>query len=147
MSETNPIDELLRTWEQDSIINSTEAGNELLKVPTLHSKYVKHLSKHSLLSKRADQELVALRRRKYDYYSGRMEKEELDKFGLKPFKFVLKGEVKEYVDSDSEVLEQQRKKAVHDEMVKLCESILKEINNRTWQLRSYMDWEKFIAGQ
>ena len=145
--ETNPIEELLKTWELDSVMNSTEPGSELLKVPALHAKYVRFLSKHSLLAKRSDQELVKLKRRKYDYYNGRMEQAELEKLGLKPFKFVLKGEVKDYVDSDVEVLEILRRKAIHDEMVKLCESILKEINNRTWQLRSFMDWERFIAGQ
>lgn len=151
MSETteekNPIEELLNTWDQDSQMNPTEPGAELLRVPALHAKYVRIMSRHSLLSKKTDQDLVTLKRKKYDYYNGRMTQEELAQYGLKPFGFVLKGEIKDYVDSDKEVLEKARKKLVHDEMVKLCESILKELNNRTWQLRSYMDWERFIQGQ
>lgn len=144
---SNPIEELLKTWDIDSVINETEPGAELLKIPALHAKYVRVLSKHSLLSKKADQDLIKLKRQKYDYYNGRMDQEELQKLGLKPFKFVLKGEVKDYVESDKEILDQQRVKAVHDEMVQLCQSILKELNSRTWQLRSYMEWERFIAGQ
>jgi hypothetical protein len=37
-------------------------------------------------------------------------------------------------------------KAYHDEIVELCTSILKELNSRTYQLRSLIDWEKFIGG-
>lgn len=128
-------------------MNPTEPGEELLKVPRLHAKYVRIMSKHSLLSKKTEQDLVTMRREKYDYYNGRMDQEKLEKLGLKPFKFMLKGEIKDYVDSDPNILKKQAKKIAHDEMVKLCESILKEINNRTWQLRSYMDWERFIQGQ
>jgi hypothetical protein len=95
----------------------------------------------------ADQNLQIMRKRKSDYYNGRMTQEELAKYGLAPFKFVLKGEVREYIDSDQEVLTIQAKKAAHDEVVNLCNSILKELSARTWQLRSYIDWERTIMGQ
>jgi len=148
MSEViDPITELLNTWDQDAILDSTEPGKELINIPRLHAKYVRVLSKHSLLSRKIDQDLIALRKRKYDYYGGKMDQKELEKYGLTPFKFVLKGEIKEYVDADNEIMVLVKKKAVHDELVRVCESILKELNARTWQLRSYMEWERFIAGQ
>jgi len=28
----------------------------------------------------------------------------------------------------------------------VCQSILKELNNRAWELKSFIDWEKFIQG-
>jgi hypothetical protein len=35
---------------------------------------------------------------------------------------------------------------MHEEVVEVCNAILKELNNRTWELRSFIDWEKFIQG-
>jgi hypothetical protein len=37
-------------------------------------------------------------------------------------------------------------KIMHDEIVDVCQSILKELNNRAWELKSFIDWEKFIQG-
>jgi len=35
---------------------------------------------------------------------------------------------------------------LHNEIVEVCQAIIKELNNRTWELRSFIDWEKFIQG-
>ena len=70
------LDELLEEWRKDSEIDRTEPGKELIKIPTLHSKYLNILSRHRLL----------------------------------------------------------------------CQSILKELNSRTFQLRDFIAWERFIQG-
>jgi hypothetical protein len=38
------------------------------------------------------------------------------------------------------------KKTVHQEVVDFCGSVLKELNNRTWQMKSLIDWERFTSG-
>jgi len=37
-------------------------------------------------------------------------------------------------------------KMLHDEIVDVCQSILKELNSRTFQLRDFIAWERFIQG-
>ena len=39
------------------------------------------------------------------------------------------------------------KKVIHEEIVEFCKNVLKELNNRTWQLKEYMSWERFVGGQ
>jgi cytochrome c biogenesis factor len=39
------------------------------------------------------------------------------------------------------------KKAYHEETVSMVESIMNELKQRTWQLRDFISWEKFIGGQ
>ena len=46
------LDEILKLWDEDSVIDSTEPGKELLKIPTLHNKYLKILVNHRLAMKR-----------------------------------------------------------------------------------------------
>lgn len=148
MSEQKSITEqLLDMWEQDSVIPSTEPDKALLAVPKLHAKYLRYLSNYRLKSQALTQELALLRKWKNDWMSGRMTKEELEQRNLTQFPFVLKTEIKDHVDSDADVSALIRKKAVADEMVAISEAIIKELNARTWQLRSYIEFTKFIGGQ
>lgn len=141
------LENVLDQWDLDSKMNNTEPGKELLRIPQLHAKYVRILHQHAAAKKVVERKLLEKTKEKWDYYSGKMDQEELEKLGLKPFKFVLKGEVGAYVAADKEILEITGKKDYHEEVSNLCSSILKELNSRTYQVRSFIDWERFIGGQ
>jgi hypothetical protein len=140
------LDELLEMWKKDSIIDRTEPGKELTNIPQLHSKYLNVLSKHRLLSKEAEFKYNKIRRIKWEYYTGKLSQEELKKYGWDPFPYTIKSEIATYLDSDEDLNKYLASKLVHDEIVDLCQSILKELNSRTYQLRDYISWEKFING-
>jgi hypothetical protein len=141
------IDEVISMWEKDSVIDQTEPGKEILKIPNLHSKYMKILSSHSLASKQCTFEYAKMKKIKISYYSGRMGDDELDKYGWEPFRFILKSDMTVYIEGDDDLQKILGKKVLHDNIVDYCTSIIKELTSRTYQLRSFMDWEKFIAGQ
>jgi len=58
----------------------------------------------------------------------------------------LKSDIATYMDSDDDINKHLVKKIMHDEIVELCQSILKELNSRTFQLRDFIAWERFIQG-
>lgn len=140
------LDELLEMWRQDSIIDSTEPGKALLDVPKLHSKYLNILSRHRMLSKEAEFKANKMRKLKWEYYTGKLDDDELKKYGWEPFPYVLKAELNTYLESDEDINRQLAAKLMHDEIVDVCQSIMKELNSRTYQLRAVIDWEKFIQG-
>jgi hypothetical protein len=70
----------------------------------------------------------------------------LQRRGWEPFPFVLKSEINTYLDSDEDLNKYLANKIMHDEIVDLCTAILKELNSRTFQLRDYISWQKFIQG-
>jgi len=140
------LDDLLEEWRKDSDIDRTEPGKELLKIPKLHSKYLDILSKHRLLSKESEFKFNKMKKLKWEYYTGKLDNDELSKHGWEPFPFVLKSDITTYLESDDDLNRYQAQKIMHDEIVEVCQSILKELNNRTWEIRSYIDWEKFIQG-
>jgi hypothetical protein len=37
-------------------------------------------------------------------------------------------------------------KILHEEIVDVCQSILKELHSRTFQLKEFITWERFIQG-
>ena len=142
----NKLDEVLELWAKDSVIDRTEPGKELINIPQLHSKYLNVLSRHRLLAKEAEFKYNRMKKLKWEYYTGKLDDDDLQKYGWQPFPFVLKSEITTYMDSDEDINKYIATKAMHDEIVDVCTAILKELNSRTYQLRSFIDFEKFISG-
>jgi hypothetical protein len=142
----NKTDELLNMWAKDSVIDRTEPGKELINIPQLHSKYLTILSKHRLLAKEADFKYNKIKKIKWEYYTGKLDNDQLKHYGWEPFPFVLKSEINTYFDSDEDLNKALANKIMYEEVVEICQSILKELNSRTFQLRDFIAWERFIQG-
>ena len=142
----NKTDELLNMWAKDSVIDRTEPGKELINIPQLHSKYLTILSKHRLLAKEADFKYNKIKKIKWEYYTGKLDDGQLKHYGWEPFPFVLKSEINTYFDSDEDLNKALANKIIYEEVVEICQSILKELNSRTFQLRDFIQWERFIQG-
>jgi hypothetical protein len=140
------LEELMTMWKNDCEIDRTEPGKALLDIPKLHAKYLQILSRHRMLSKESEFRYTKMKKLKWEYYTGKLDDETLKKRGWEPFPFVLKSEISTYLESDDDINKYVAQKAVHDEIVDVCQSILKELNSRTYQLRSMIDWEKFVNG-
>ena len=140
------LDDLLEMWRTDSTIDRTEPGKELINIPKLHSKYLNILSRHRLLSKESEFKYNKMKKLKWEYYTGKLDDDQLRQYGWEPFPYVLKSEITTYLESDEDINKYVAQKILHDEIVDVCQSILKELNNRAWELKSFIDWEKFIQG-
>lgn len=143
------IDEINEMWSKDSAIDRTEPSMEIAKIPQLHAKYLKILNHHKSIVQKLSYDFKNLKGIKFKYYSGDLNNEEdLQKYNFEPLcKKILRNEVPIYLESDMELNTIAAKIDAHQEIVDTCSSILKEINSRTWQLKSIVDWEKFVGGQ
>ena len=141
------IEKILEAWTSDSDIDQTEPGKELLKIPKLHNKYLTTLTRHKMAAKRANFDYLRMRKTKWEYYTGKLSKEELDEFGWEPFQFTLKSDISTYLESDNDLIRLLEKKIYHEEAVAVIEAIMSELKQRTWQLRDFITWERFIGGQ
>jgi hypothetical protein len=140
------IDDLLEMWRQDCDIDKTEPDREILNIPKLHSKYLNILSRHRLLSKEAEFKYNKMKKMKWEYYTGKLDDDTLKKYNWEPFPYILKSDINTYLESDEDLNKTIANKALHDEIVDICTTILKELNSRTFQLRDYISWQKFIQG-
>lgn len=145
--ETPPLEAIIEHWAKDSEVDSTDPSKEIIRIPVLHSKYNKFLTLHNLSAKKAGYEYAKLKKVKWAYYNGKMSQEELDKYGWEPFQFVLKSDLNVYLEGDDDLNKLKRKQAYHEEAASFCTNVMKELNNRTWQLKEFMAWERFINGQ
>ena len=141
------LEQILKYWETDSIMDQTEPSKELLRIPLLHSKYLNILTKHKIASKKAHFDYLRMRKIKWEYFTGKMSKEELDEYGWEPFQFALKSDINTYLEADGDLIKLLEKKVYHEEAISVIESIMSELKQRTWQLRDFISWEKFVNGQ
>jgi hypothetical protein len=142
------IDSLMNEWEKDSKINETEPNKELVRIPTLHSKYLNILTYHRMMATKADVDYKTFKTIKYEYYNGKLNNpEDLKHYGWEPMlKTILIKDIPAYLDADAELNKLLARKNFHNEIVEYCTSVLKELHSRTFQLRSFIDWHKFTNG-
>ena len=132
-------------WEKDSQIDPDNLHTESLKVPALHAKYHEMFNNFLLLRKKAEQQRKNIRHERYEYYSGKADPEVYEK---NPFgkKIRDKDTMTKYLDADEKLKEINLKIDYYETLLNYCESILKQISNRTYQIKNAIEWQKFIAG-
>jgi len=141
------LEQVLENWKRDAEIDQTEPGKELIRIPLLHNKYLTILTKHKIASKKAHFDYLRMRKIKWEYYTGKMSQEELEEYGWQPFQFTLKSDITTYLEADADLIKLLEKKVYHEEVVSVIESIMSELKSRTFQLKDFISWEKFIGGQ
>jgi len=139
------LNELQNDADRDLKIDDTELDMESIRTPQLHNKYLKLYTKYSLQLKKAQDDYKILYRSKWEYYTG---KANPDVYEAKPFDLkILKADVGIYLDADKEIQELGQKEAYIQAIVTYLEKILREINNRNWNIRNTIEWKKFIHGE
>jgi hypothetical protein len=141
------LEQILKYWEKDSVMDQTEPSKEIIKIPMLHSKYLNILTKHKIASKKAHFDYLRMRKVKWEYFTGKMSQEELNEYGWEPFQFALKSDINTYLEADNDLIKLLEKKVYHEEVISVLESIMGELKSRTFQLKDFISWEKFVNGQ
>ena len=118
---------------------------ESIKIPQLHSKYHEMLNNLILLRTNAQKIQKSVRHQRYEYYSGKADPEVYEKEPF-PKKVRDKDALIRYMDADDRVSDANLKVEYYDVMINYTESILKQISNRTYQIKNSIEWHKFQAG-
>ena len=142
------LDQILENWKKDSIVDETSPHRELLNIPILHAKYVEILSQHRIASQKAKFDYSKMKKIRREYFLGNLDKETLDEYKWEQFdlKIGTKGNIEYYLDADELLIKFLEKKAYYDECILLCESILKELHSRTFQLKEFCTHQRFLSG-
>ncbi len=141
------LDQIKNMYERDSQIDGTELDIESIKLPQLHNKYLNLLQDEKLVLRKLIADKSEMFRLKWEYYSGKMDKEALDKYGWEPFQLnILKKDIDIYINSDKDLRLLQDRISYHEVILGYLEEILKEINGRHWKIRNAIEWRKFTNG-
>ena len=138
------LDEIQSLWNEDSKIDPDNLHTESTNIPALHSKYYSILNRILLLKKSEENKYKILKKEKWQYYSGKADPQV---YIEKPFDHkVLRQDVDKYMDSDEDLIKILSKIDYYQVMTSYLDSILKNINNRTYQVKNAIEWQKFIRG-
>ena len=139
------LDKIQSMWQEDCKIDIDNMHEESIKVPQLHSKYHEILNNLILLRTKAQKIQKNVRHERYEYYSGKADPEVYEKEQF-PKKVRDKDALIRYMDADDRVSDANLKVEYYDVMINYTESILKQISNRTYQIKNSIEWHKFQAG-
>ena len=139
------LDKIQSMWQEDCKIDIDNMHEESIKVPQLHSKYHEILNNLILLRTKAQKIQKSVRHERYEYYSGKADPEVYHREPF-PKKVRDKDALIRYMDADDRVSDANLKVEYYDVMINYTESILKQISNRTYQIKNSIEWHKFQAG-
>jgi hypothetical protein len=138
------LEDIKSQWAEDSVMDRELLDEESLKIPQLHSKYLNYLSDVKLLKIKKEQEYKTLIRNKFEYYTGKADPEVYQE---KPFDLkILKQDLTLYMDSDPEIQLLQTRINYYEEIIYFLEKVLSCINNRGFQIKNSIDWQRFMQG-
>ena len=139
------LEELQEMREKDAKIDRDNLHEESLNVPSLHAKYFELYNTIFLLRKKAEQQRKNIRHERYEYFSGKSNPEVYVENPF-PKKIRDKDTMTKYLDADEKLSNSSLKIDYYDTMLVYLESILKVIQNRTYQIKNAIEFMRFNSG-
>ena len=149
----NKFEKLRAEWTEDSHVDfqfknkqySADLGQLALDIPFQHNKYLNHYTDISQIKASLEFEIRKLVREKREYYSGEADAKV---YAAKPFGSRLSSaKMKTYLESDDEIIQLEAKIKYLDQMLYWLDQVMRQISNRGFQVKSAIEWEKFVNGQ
>ena len=139
------LETIQEMWNNDSKIDIDNLHTESLNIPVLHAKYYDLYNTINLLKKKAEIQKKKIRHEKYEYFTGKADPEVYIDNPF-PKKIRDKETLQGYLDSDEKLSNVSLKIEYYETLLNYIESILKVIQNRTYQIKNAIEFIKFQAG-
>lgn len=142
------IEEVKEEWKKDSNIDNTKFEKEIIRTPMLHSKYLDYLIFFRAKRASALKNLNSMKNVKRRYYRGEFTLDELRERGwgqwqgLKP----SMSELNQLFEQDPELNDLEERLEYYNTSLAAVEYIMKAINARSYEIRTLLDYQKFISG-
>jgi len=142
------IEQLQEMWDKDCEIDDNYLGENSTATPKLHAKYVKLLVQVKLKHTKLQSDYLLLRKNKFRLYRGELSRDELTQLGWEQWQGIkpLKNEMDEFLSGDTELVNIKMKIDYLETMIYFLESVLQQIKARDWQIKTAVEWKKFLSG-
>ena len=139
------LDKIQEMWQTDSVIDPDNLHDESLKIPQLHSKYYTIYNTITLLREKARTQYTKIKLERYNYYTGKAEPEVYVEEPF-PYKVREKDAIQRHLDADERLTTVDLKIRYYDATLKFLEEIIRNVSNRTYQIKNAIEWNRFQAG-
>ena len=128
------IEEVLKMWKEDSIIDDLKLDDTTVKMARVHSKYLELITIAKIRRKKKDLDYKTLLKNKWLYYNGKLSKPEIDiyKWEYDPFGGLnkpLKGDMNYYYDADIDIQKAQAALEYDKVLIETLEEIMSTIRS------------------
>ena len=139
------LEQLQDLWKKDSEIDPDKYGEESVRIPQLHMRYMEFFNTFSLMKKDRESEMRMMVRDKCIYYKG---KASTSIYKAAPFdlKLTTNDEIKMFIAADDEVRKLQLKIDYIEQTIFFLDGVLRQINSRNYQIKNAIEWERFQSG-
>ena len=139
------LENLQELWKKDSEIDTDKYGEESIRIPQLHQRYMEFFNTFSLMKKEREGEMRGMVRQKWIYYKGKAPAK-IYKDTPFDFKLTTKEEINMFIESDDEVRKLQYKIDYIEQVIFFLDGVLRQINGRNFQIKNAIEWERFQTG-
>jgi len=139
------LEKIQEMWQTDSVIDPDNLHDESLKIPQLHSKYYTLYNTITLLREKARTQYTKIKLERYNYYTGKAEPEVYIEEPF-PYKVREKDAIQRHLEADERLTTVDLKIRYYDATLKFLEEIIKNVSNRTYQIKNAIEWNRFQAG-
>jgi len=139
------LDKIQEMWQRDSVIDPDNLHDESLKIPQLHSKYYTVYNTITLLREKSKEQYSKIRLERYNFYTGKAEPEVYAEEPF-PYKVREKDAIQRHLDADERLSKIDLKIRYYDTTLKFLEEIIRNVSNRTYQIKNAIEWHKFQSG-
>ena len=142
------LETLMKEWSIDKEIDATSMEKETLKISHLHGKYLNVRTYHNMLLRKMEADYKLLKGLREDYYQGHLTLEEMSQRGWEPIQHVLSNpQIARKLETDPELNKLLLKRIAHEEIVSYCDSVLKSLHSRTWDLGNFIKYQQLVSGK
>jgi len=139
------LEKIQEMWLKDSVIDPDNLHDESLKIPQLHCKYYTLYNTITLLREKAKDSYNKTRLERYNYYTGKAPAEVYIEEPF-PYKVREKDAIQRHIEADEKLNAIDLKVKYYDVMLKFLEEIIRNVSNRTFQIKNAIEWNKFQSG-
>ena len=141
------IEQVYDEWAKDGKIDVVNVSQQSADIPKLHNKYYRYYVEEGLKLKKLKSDYKLLLKLKTEYYKGDLDIEELKEYGWEPQPLrILRQDIPTYLDADPDIVNKSLRISMQEAIVDYLESIIRQINSRTYHLKTIVDWERFRTG-
>lgn len=141
------FEDVIASWEKDSVIDRTELADESLKIPKLHHKYYSIYVTEKVVLRKLESEFKKLKLDKYEFYTQGPTEETRDKGWRMPARgMILKADIPMYMEGDQDIIDLSLRIGMQQEKVEFIESIIKSLQTRGYIIKNAIDFTKFTMG-
>jgi len=144
------IQQIHNDWKADCKIDDFDLEQSSRTTPILHARYLEMYSLAKLQLQQLEAKQMILLKRKWLYYNGKMDQDQIEKAGWEfdPFNGlkVLKGEMNYYYDADLDIQLSESKIQYMKVVLETLKEIIDTLKWRHQTIKNIIEYRKFQSG-